>query len=254
MIPFIQISFERRGAIGHLTLQRPEKRNAQTLEMWQELRVLGQQLLSEPDDLAVVIVSGAGNHFSSGIDTTLLTSGALQTSSIHGKAVQEAFSWLRAGQFISMAAVEKCAIGAGMELALWCDLRLATEGTIFALPEIEFGIIPDLGGCSLLAEVCGYGRALELITTARRFDAAEAHRLGIVTEVVAQDHLHRRVDDLARLLAKRSLTALRGAKRATLAAIPDPAPSLAVSLEVLTNCFRELANAHQSRTSANEKK
>jgi enoyl-CoA hydratase/carnithine racemase len=241
MASFTQISFERRGAIGHLTLQRPEKRNAQTLEMWQELRQLGQQLLAEPGDLAVVVVSGAGNHFSSGIDTNLLTSGALLTSPIDGKAVQEAFSWLRAGPFISIAAIEKCAIGAGMELALWCDLRLATEGTIFALPEIEFGIIPDLGGCSLLAEVCGYGRALELVTTARRFDATEAHRLGLVTEVVALDQMPRRVEDLAGLLAKRSLTALRGAKRATLAAIPDPAPSLAVSLEVLTDCFRQMS-------------
>ena len=69
---FSQIAFERRGAIGYLTLQRPEKRNAQTLEMWQELRLLGQQLLTEPGELAVVLVTGADGCFSSGVDTCLL--------------------------------------------------------------------------------------------------------------------------------------------------------------------------------------
>ena len=247
MATFSQIAFERRGAIGYLTLQRPEKRNAQTLEMWQELRQLGQRLLAEPGELAVVVVAGAGGCFSSGVDTTLLTSGALLTGSIDGKTIQEAFSWLRASQFISIATIEKCAIGAGLELALWCDLRLAAEGTIFSLPEIGFGIIPDLGGCSLLAEVCGYGRAIELIMTARRFGAVEALQLGIVNEVVAVDQLPRRVEELAGLLARRSLTALRGAKRATLAALPDTASSLAVSLDVITECFQSLAARQEPR-------
>jgi enoyl-CoA hydratase/carnithine racemase len=242
-----QITFERRGTIGHLVLQRSEKRNAQTLEMWKELRQLGQELLAEPDDLAVLIVSGAKGHFSSGIDTSILTSGALLTGNIDGKAIQEAFSWLRAGQFITIAAIEKCAIGAGMELALWCDLRFASEGTIFALPEIEFGIIPDLGGCSLLPEIIGYSRAMDVITTARRFDATEALRLGLVSEVIAPDQLHHRVERLADLLTKRSLVALRGAKRATRAAIPDPAPSLGVSLDAIVDCFHELIAVHQAK-------
>ena len=133
------------------------------------------------------------------------------------------------------------AVAGGLELALWCDIRIATEGTVLALPEIEFGIIPDLGGCSLLAEICGYGRAIDIITTARRFDASEAHRLGIVNEVVAPDKLHPRIEELTTLLSKRSLTALRGAKRATVASLPDPTHSLTVSLEAIGECIRELA-------------
>jgi len=236
-----QITFERRGRVGHLTLNRPEKRNAQTFEMWKELRDLGQQLLAEPGELAVVVVSGAGGCFSSGIDTSVFTSGALLTGDIDGKQVQEAFSWLRSGQFVSIAAIEKYALGAGLELALWCDIRLATEGTVLSLPEIEFGIIPDLGGCSLLSEICGYGRAIEIITTARRFDVSEAYRIGLVNEVIALAQFRQRVDELAGVISKRSLTSLRGAKRATVAALPDPTHSLAVSQEALQDCVRELA-------------
>jgi enoyl-CoA hydratase/carnithine racemase len=252
MAPFTQITFERQGAIGYLTLQRPQKRNAQTLEMWQELRQVGQQLLAEPGELAVVVVSGAGGYFSSGIDTSILTSGALLTGSVDGKAIQEAFSWLRAGQFISIAAIEKGAIGAGLELALWCDLRLAAEAAMLSLPEIEYDIIPDLGGCSLLAEICGYNRAMALITTARRLDSKEAYKLGIVNEVVVPEKLQSRVEELAELLARRSLTALRGAKRALRAAIPDPTSSLAVSLDAVTDCFRQIAVVRQPKTRAND--
>lgn len=244
-----QIIFERRGPIGQLVLNRHEKRNAQTFEMWKALRLLGQELLADPGELAVVVVSGAGGFFSSGIDTSIFTSGALLTGTVDGKEVQEAFSWLRAGQFISIASIEKCAIGAGLELALWCDMRLATEGTILSLPEVEFGIIPDLGGCSLLAEICGYGRAVDLITTARRIDEVEAHRIGLVNEIVAREKIHQRVDELAKLLCKRTLSSLRGAKRATVASLPDPNHSLAVSQEALHDCIREISRRSQGAKS-----
>lgn len=236
-----QITYERRGQVGYLVLNRPDKRNAQTVEMWMELRQLGQQLLADPGELAVVVVSGAGGSFSSGVDTSVFTSGALTSGAIDGRQVQEAFSWLRAGKFITIAAIERFAIGAGLELALWCDMRLATEDAFFALPEVEFGIIPDLGGCSLLPEICGYGRAMELITTAQRFDAIEAHRLGIVNELLKPGNMTVRADELAGLLCKRSLTVLRGAKRATLAALPDTSKSLRTSLEAVYECIRELS-------------
>ena len=240
------LQFQQSGRIGHLLLNRPDKKNAQTPEMWSELRTLGQKLLADPGELAVVTVSGAGGCFSSGVDTSVFTSGILASGTIDGKAVQEAFSWLRAAPFISIAAIEKFAIGAGLELALWCDLRLATEGTFFALPEIDFGIIPDLGGCSLLAEICGYSRAIELITMARRFDASEAHRLGILNEIVPSDKLQVRLNELSALLAKRSLVALRSAKRAALASLPDTRPSLAVSLEEIASCIASLQKQPRS--------
>lgn len=240
MPPFSQIIFEQQGPVGRLVLNRPEKRNAQTFEMWGELRQLGQQLLEEPGELAVVVVTGAGGCFSSGLDTSIFASGALASAAVDGKACQEAFSWLRAAPFITIAAMERFAIGAGLELALWCDMRIAAVGTVMSLPEVEYGIIPDLGGCTLLAEVCGYGRAIEIITTARKFDAADGYRLGIINEVVDSQDLQQRVTELTALLSKRSLHSLRGAKRATVAALPDTAPSLEVSCESIAACIRDL--------------
>lgn len=244
MPDFTQITFEQQGNVGRLVLNRPEKRNAQTFEMWDELRQLGQQLLADPGELTVLVVSGAGGCFSSGLDTTILTSGALANDAVDGQAFQEAFSWLRSGAFVSIAAIERFAIGAGMELALWCDMRLASEGTVFALPEVEYGIIPDLGGCTLLAEICGYGRAIEIITTARKFDAMEAHRLGIVNEVVSVEQFQPRVEALVQLLSKRSPHSLRGAKRATVASLPETGASLAASRDSIHACIRDLAARH----------
>lgn len=234
------ISFERQGPVGLLKLNRPEKKNAQTLEMWHELRLLGKQLLNHPGDLAVVVVSGEGGCFSSGIDTSILTSGALLSGSVIGHEVQEAFSWLRDGAFISIAAIERFAIGAGMELALWCDMRLASEGTFLSLPEVEYGIIPDLGGCTLLPEICGYARAIELIATSRRIEAIEAWQIGLVNEVVPGERFAQRVVELTQLLTKRSVTALRGAKKAARMSLPDINRSLETSLESIGACLREI--------------
>lgn len=236
-----QITFERNGPVGQLKLNRSEKRNAQTLQMWRELAELGQQLTASPGDLKVVVVSGAGGCFSSGVDTSIFTTGELLTGNIDGREIQAAFSWLRSDRFITIAAIEKFAIGAGLEIALWCDMRLATEGSVFALPEVEFGIIPDLGGCSLLPEIVGYGRAMDLITTARKIDAQEAHRWGLLNDVVPAAELQQRVDALVSVLLKRSPTVLRGAKRATLAALQDTSKSLGVSLEAIRDCLTEIA-------------
>ncbi|HMP18308.1 MAG TPA: enoyl-CoA hydratase/isomerase family protein, partial [Gemmatales bacterium] len=194
------IHFEQQGPVGRLQLNRPEKRNAQTLQMWRELAELGQQLTGSPGELRVIVVCGAGGCFSSGIDTTVFATGELLRGQVDGREVQSAFSWLRSDRFLTIAAIEKFAIGAGLELALWCDLRLASEGTVLALPEGEFGIIPDLGGCSLLPEIVGYARAIELITTARKIEAQEALRWGLLNEVVPPAELEARVEAIVAVL------------------------------------------------------
>jgi enoyl-CoA hydratase/carnithine racemase len=238
MSSFEQIRYTRQDNIGELTLHRPEKRNAQTPQMWSELGELGRTILADPGDLLVLVVRGAGGCFSSGLDTSLFTSGEL--ASVDGRAVQAAFRWLREGPFVSLAVMEKFAIGAGLELALWCDLRLATTGCFFALPEIEHGILPDLGGCALLPEICGYSRAMELITTARRIDASEAKTWGLVNQVVDPEQLETSLHQIIKLLASRSPMALHGAKRSTLSALSSIDHSLEVSQQAVTNCLQEL--------------
>src|SRR6266542_4040714 len=101
----------------------------------------------------------------------------------HLERLQECFTRLERVRVPVIAAIERVCIGAGMELALCCDIRIAAEGTTFSIPEVQLGIIPDMGGTQRLPRTIGIGMAKEVIYWARRFDAAEALRIGLVNHV-----------------------------------------------------------------------
>jgi len=208
-----EVRLERQGPVGRLVLARPEKRNAQTPEMWTELRKIGAGLLIEPD-LRVLIVEGEGQVFSAGIDLGVLMGQAKgdRTLAIDVEEAQQAFSWLRETPFPTIAAVQGAALGAGFQLALACDLRILAEGTVCGLPEVDFGIFPDLGGCAWLPELVGSAKAKELIFTGERFGADTALALGIANRVVPEAELRATVDALAESLAAKAPLALRAAK------------------------------------------
>jgi enoyl-CoA hydratase/carnithine racemase len=113
---------------------------------------------------------------------------------------QEAFSWLRSPDLVSIAAVQGHAIGAGFQLALACDLRVLTEDAQLTMAEISLGLVPDLGGTRRLVELVGYGRAMDICLTARRVGATEALQYGLATAVVPAADLDQRVGDLIALL------------------------------------------------------
>jgi enoyl-CoA hydratase/carnithine racemase len=113
---------------------------------------------------------------------------------------QAGFSWLRRPEFVSVAAVQGHAIGAGFQLALACDLRVAADDAQFTMAEPSLGLVPDLGGTQVLADLVGYSRALEICATGRRVAADEAERLGLVNLVVPGEQLAAAVDDLVAAL------------------------------------------------------
>jgi enoyl-CoA hydratase/carnithine racemase len=243
----------RDGGIVRVVLDRAAKRNAQTLEMWEALRRVGAELAADPS-VRVVVVSGEGTVFSAGIDLGLLAAQAAGTGPPLPavELVQQAFTWLRDGHFVSIAAVQGAAIGAGMQLALACDLRILAEGTVMALPEIEFGIFPDLGGCAWLPELVGTSRAKELILTGRKIGAAEALQLGLANEVVAAADLARTVDTVAARLAERAPLAVRAVKRAVAGSVTSPETALRISAEEIRRClgseeFRSRAGGDEER-------
>lgn len=203
----------RDGEVATITLNRPGARNAQTPRMWHRLREIGRELTG---DVRVVVVRGAGPAFSAGLDKAAFQGAALpggrslpemarlpesECNALIG-SYQEAFSWLRHPDLISIAAVSGAAVGAGCQLALACDLRVLADDAVLALPEATLGLVPDLGGTKRLVELVGYARALEICLTGRRLDAAEAGRLGLATVTVAGQELDAAVADLvAALLA-----------------------------------------------------
>ena len=131
---------------------------------------------------------------------------------------QAGFSWLRRPQFVSIAAVQGHAIGAGFQLALACDLRVAAEDAQFTMAEPTLGLVPDLGGTQLLVELIGYARALELCATGRRFGAVEAERAGLVNLVVPNEALVSATEGVIASVLTTNTDALRATKQLLLEA------------------------------------
>jgi enoyl-CoA hydratase/carnithine racemase len=232
------ISYEQVGAVGWLRLMRPDRLNAMTIEMWEELAKLGESL-GDDASLRCLVVMGEGRAFSSGIDVEHLLSGgggglfaeagkgsaASQAGSpssgrvIEDKLVsrigdlQEAYTWLADAPYPTIAAIRGYALGGGLQLALACDLRIATHGTKLALPEHKYGLLPDLGGTYWLPRIVGPAKAKELIFTADTIDAEEALRIGLVNRLVDEADLESAVTALAERIAGQPPIAVRGTKR-----------------------------------------
>jgi enoyl-CoA hydratase/carnithine racemase len=248
------IRFSRDGTIGRLVLARPERLNSFTIEMWREMADLGALLLDDPDDLRALVVIGEGRAFSSGIDTSVFSEGPAdalldaqaeqprhEDSAVDGiLRAQDAYTWLEEAPFATIAAIRGYALGAGLQLALACDIRVAAHGTEVGLLEFKYGIIPDLGGTQRLPRLIGPGRAKELIFTAARIDAAEAERIGVLEHVVADEELESTVDALAATIAAQPPLALRAAKRAVAASMSglDVRAGLLVEAEGQATCLR----------------
>jgi enoyl-CoA hydratase/carnithine racemase len=223
------LRFERRDTVGWLHLNRPERLNAFTAQMWRELGALGRAV-GQDSELRVLVVIGTGRAFSSGIDTSVFTEAGAESVLDGGMtqhpdptvagilAVQDTFTWLEEAPYPTIAAVRGYALGAGLQLALACDLRVLARGTTLGLLEHKYGIIPDLGGTQRLPRVVGPSKALQLIVTAARIDTEEAARIGLADMVVDDGKLDEEVAALAGTIAAQPPLAVRGAKRAVRAA------------------------------------
>jgi enoyl-CoA hydratase/carnithine racemase len=204
------LRLELAGVVATITLDRPETRNAQTPATWVALRVIGESLGA---DVRVVVVRGAGDTFSSGLDRRMLAPGtgsspvldllALDDEQMAARIAtwQQGFTWLRRPGIVSVAVVRGAAVGAGFQLALACDLRVVTEDARFAMREPNLGLVPDLAGTKPLVECVGYSRALEICATTRWVPADEARDIGMATAVVSSEELDDAVSDLVAALA-----------------------------------------------------
>ncbi|MEU5578188.1 enoyl-CoA hydratase/isomerase family protein [Streptomyces huasconensis] len=198
-------------AVATVTLTNPAKRNAQSPALWRALAEAGQLL---PGSVRVVVLRGEGKSFSAGLDRQAFTpegfdgepsfidlargeDGVLDATIAE---YQEAFTWWRRSDIVSIAVVQGHAIGAGFQLALACDLRIVADDVQFAMRETGLGLVPDLTGTHPLVGLVGYARALEICATGRFVHADEAERVGLANLVVPGDQLTAAAQDLAAAL------------------------------------------------------
>jgi enoyl-CoA hydratase/carnithine racemase len=229
---------EDREAVRHVILNRPEKRNAMNQEL---LRELSGALRGAADDDGVhcVVLRGEGPVFSAGVDLAELAAFAGDASVLRPfrGVFLECANLCETMAKPVVCQIHGTCVGGALEVALGCDLRIASSDTRLGLPEVKFGIIPDVGGSSRLPAVVGLGRAKELIMTARLIDAAEAQSIGLVNRVVEPASLEQATEELVNELLANSHIAVGRAKHVMDAsARPALVQTLAMELAVQEYC------------------
>ncbi|MCG2895622.1 MAG: 3-hydroxyacyl-CoA dehydrogenase/enoyl-CoA hydratase family protein [Vulcanisaeta sp.] len=214
-VEFKEIILRKEPPLAWIILNRPQRLNALTLTMLEELsRAL--DMLWDDKDVRVVIIRGAGDRaFSAGADVTSFA-GPLHTYYffLYNRKFQEAVSKIERFPKPVIAAINGYALGGGLEIALACDFRIATDTSELGQPEINLGIIPGAGGTQRLARIVGLGRAKELIMLGDRIKADEAYRIGLVNRVVPKERFEEEVRSFAMRLAQGPPIALTYAKYA----------------------------------------
>ncbi|HUG42553.1 MAG TPA: enoyl-CoA hydratase-related protein [Longimicrobiales bacterium] len=214
MADYSNIRVERRDGRATVTVNRPDKLNALNAATVGELDAAFRELAGD-DAVRGVIITGEGEKaFVAGADIGELARMGPITGIDVSRQGSHAFRRLeRIGKPV-LAAVNGYALGGGMELALACHLRIASENARFGLPEVKLGIIPGYGGTVRLPRVVGRGRALELILTGEMITAARAYEIGLVNRVVPQDQLMTAAEQLLETILRNGPIALRFALEA----------------------------------------
>jgi enoyl-CoA hydratase/carnithine racemase len=214
------LALDVAGPVVTVTLSRPDVRNAQTPLMWSVLADVGRAV---GDDVRVVVLRAEGASFSAGLDRAMLSPQGIEGQASFPEIAampdrqaedtiatyQAGFTWWRDPRFISIAAVQGHAVGAGFQLALACDLRVLADDAQLAMKEPALGLVPDLAGTKPLVELVGVSRALEICATTRWVGADEALRLGLATSVVPRGELEAAVTELVGALTAAPAESMR---------------------------------------------
>ncbi len=206
--------YEKKDNIGILTINRPDKLNAISSELTTELKSFLNEI-EKDEDLRALVITGAGDKsFVAGADITELVERDARLGRQVSHERQDIFSRIENLPIPVIGAINGYALGGGLELALACNIRLASDNAQFGAPEVKLGIIPGDGGTQRLPRLVGLGRAMEMILTGDFIDAEEAYRIGLVNKVYPPEELLSNAMKLAQRIASRPPLAVRYAKEA----------------------------------------
>lgn len=200
--------------VARVTLNRPDKRNAVSAAMWQELLALAGRLPAATEIKAVVLTGAGTQAFSAGADIAEMQQNLQHPETMRAmqQVVQDAQEAWACMPLPTIAVIRGACTGGGCGLALCCDLRLATPDAFFSIPPARLGLAYSLADTKRLYDLVGPSRAKEILFTARRVDAAEALALGLVNEIVPADTIDARAQALAARICINAANSVRAAK------------------------------------------
>jgi len=210
-MPYENVKSEIRDGILYVTIDRPKVLNALNAQTVEEIYKVFAEGRDDANVKAVIVTGGGEKAFVAGADINELA----QKTPITGKETSERgqfiLSYIERFPKIVIAAINGFALGGGCELALACHIRIASEKAQIGLPEVALGIIPGYGGTQRMARLLGKGKALELICTGDRINAADAEKIGLVNRVVPADQLLSTCEEMAKKISSRGPLAIRAA-------------------------------------------
>jgi enoyl-CoA hydratase/carnithine racemase len=236
---FSTLIYEVGAGVARVTLNRPTVLNTYNTAMRDELSEVLSAIRDDPD-IRVMTLSGAGRAFCAGADLTEFGTSPSPIVARRIRFARDVWAQMHELPVPSIAALHGFVLGSGLEMALFCDIRVAAESAVLGMPETQLGLIPGAGGTQTLPRIAGQSAALDLLLTGRRLGAREAQRLGIVSEVVPDEQLQPKCSAVAAEIADLDPVAVRSVKRAVREGLDLPLPR-ALELEL------RLANALAAR-------
>ena len=228
----------KEGHVATITINRPKALNALSTQVLTELNAALDEVAADQDVYALVITGAGEKSFVAGADIAEMKDKSVEEAAVYGKFGNEVFRKIETFRCPVIAAVNGFALGGGCELAMSCDIRVASENAVFGQPEVGLGITPGFGGTQRLARLVGAGIAKEMIFTARNIKADRAAEIVLVNKVVAAEELMPTVMKMAAGIAKNAPIAVAYAKKAINNGLQtDIDAGIAIEVEEFSNCF-----------------
>lgn len=207
------IELQKSEGVALLTIDRPEALNAMNVAMLNELREVIDRVESD-EEIRVLVITGTGRAFIAGADIAHMQGFSSQQAKEWSELGQSTVAMLENMKKPVIAAVNGYALGGGTELAMACDIRIASDRAVFGQPEVKLGMIAGFGGTQRLPRLVGLGRAKEMLFTGDHYDAQAAYEMGLVNKVVPGEELVDYCLDMAKRIASRGTLAVRLSKEA----------------------------------------
>lgn len=235
---FNNILLERNERIAQITINRPKQLNALNRETISELNKALLELKNHAETRVVIITGSGEKAFVAGADIKEFANYSInEGSELAAQGQEQLFDLLENFNKPIIAAVNGFALGGGLELAMACQMRVASTNAKMGLPEVSLGVIPGYGGTQRLAQLVGKGRAMEMIATAEMISAQRAYEMGLVNHVVDQEELMNKCHEIAAKILKNSPSAIHSAIKCVNAGFNNSMNGYKVEIEEFGKCF-----------------